>query len=241
MSFFKKKSGDKVEQKSEARFDNISVCKSEQELIEKYGGMALEKQFHFGEIVGSLSWNVDMQTGEISFGDQFVFPFQVLGTFSHSSETWLWAWANERAGIPENLMKQALALQKYGQDNEIDLLKNSEFDANRTDLHLIGSIASGMFNASGYYLANYGPGTMCVTVKSDEIDRNYKDSHYSIAAVFPQFISLFEMNHKNALMGYLQAKGYETNEEGNVLTGRKDGKVITAEFDNLSRLTKLNG
>jgi len=26
-----------------------------------------------------------------------------------------------------------------------------------------------MFNASGYYLANYGQGTMCVTVKSDVI------------------------------------------------------------------------
>jgi hypothetical protein len=214
---------------------------SEQELIEKYGGIALEKQFHFGEIVGDLSWGVDMQTGEISFGDKFAFPLQILGTFSHSSESWLWAWANERSGIPENLMKQALSLQKYGQDNEIDLLQNSEFDASKNDLHLIGLIASGMFNASGYYLANYGQGTMCVTIKSDEIDSSYENNHYSIMTVFQQLISLFEMNHRNALINYLRAKGYETNEESNILTGNKDGKVITAEFDNLSRLTKLNG
>ena len=241
MSFFKKVFGDKTDRKSETQFGDVAICKSEQELIEKYGGIALEKQFHFGEIVGDLSWNVDMQTGKISFGEKFVFPFQILGTFSHSSETWLWAWANERSGIPGNLMKQALTLQKYGQDNQIDLLKNSEFDANKSDLHLIGSIALGMFNASGYYLANYGQGTMCVTVKSDEIDSSYKNNHYSIATVFPQLISLFEMNHKNALISYLQAKGYETKEDGNVLTGSRDGKVITAVFDNLSRLTKLNG
>ena len=241
MSFLKNLFGDKTEQKSEIQTNNVSICKSEQELIEKYGGIALEKQLHFGEIVGDLSWNVDMQAGEISFGDKFVFPFQILGTFSHSSESWLWAWANERSGIPEKLMKQALTLQKYGQDIEIDLLRNSEFDAEKTDLHLIGSIASGMFNASGYYLANYGQGTMCVTIKSDKIDSSYENNHYSTMTVFQQLISLFEMNHKNALLNYLSAKGYETKEEGNILTGSKDGKVITAEFDDLSRLTKLNG
>ena len=241
MSFLKKIFGEKSEQQSEIQINNVSICKSEQELIEKCGGIALERQLHFGEIVGDLSWNVDMQTGEISFGDKFAFPFQILGTFSHSSETWLWAWANERSGIPANLIKQALTLQKYGQDNEIDLLKNSEFDANKTDLHLIGSIALGIFNVSGYYLANYGQGTMCVTIKSDKIDNSYTNNHYSIMTVFSQLISKFEMNHKNALINYLQAKGYETKEEGSILTGSKDGKVITAEFDNLSRLTKLNG
>ena len=241
MSIFKKSFGGKTEQTGENQTDNTYICKSEQELIERYGGVALEKQHHFADIVGDLSWNVDMQTGKISFGDKFIFSFEILGTFSHSSETWLWAWANERSGIPENLMKQALTLQKYGQDNEIDLLKISEFNANKTDLHLIGAIASGMFNASGYYLANYGQGTMCVTIKSDEIDSSYEPNHYTILTVFPQLISLFELNHKNALINYFQAKGYETKEEDNNLKGSKDGKVIKAEFDNLHRLTDLKG
>ena len=211
------------------------------ELIEKYGGIALEKQRHFADIVSDLSWNVDIQTGEFSFGDRFTFPFQILGTFSHSSETWLWAWANERSGIPENLMQQALMLQKYGQDNGIDLLKNNQFNASKTNLHQIGLIALGMFNASGYYLANYGQGTMCVTIKSDKIDNSYENNHYFAMTVFQQLISLFEVNHRNALINYLQAKGYEIKETDNTLTGSKDGKIIKAEFDNLFRLTKLNG
>ena len=94
---------------------------------------------------------------------------------------------------------------------------------------------------NGNYLANYGQGTMCVTVKSDKIDSGCENNHYSIMTVFQQLISLFEMNHRNALINYLQAKGYETKEEDNILTGSKNGKVITAEFDNLFRLTKLNG
>lgn len=241
MSLFKKIFGNETKQTGENQVDNVFVCKSEQELIEKYGGIALEKQHNFGNMVGDLSWNVDMQTGEISFGDKFIYPFQILGTFSHSSETWLWAWANERSGISDNLMKQARALQKYGEENEIALLRNSEFDATKNDLHLIGLIASGMFNSSGYYLANYGQGTMCVTIKSDKIDKNHENSHHSILTVFPQLISLFEMNHKNALINYLQAKGYETKDDNNVLTGSKEGKVIKAEFDELFRLTKLNG
>jgi hypothetical protein len=237
MSFLKKVFGDKTGQA-----DNSSVCKSEQELIEKYGGIALEKQRHFSSILSdSHHWDVDMDTGEIRFGDKLIFPFQILGTFSHASESWLWAWANERSEIPATLMKQALALQKYGQDNEIDFLKNSCSDAAMNDLHLVGLIATGMFNASGYYLANYGQGHMCVTVQSDEIDNGYESNHHSILTVFPQLISLFEMNHQKALIHYLQTKGYETKEEGNILTGSKDGKIIKAEFDNLFRLTKLNG
>jgi hypothetical protein len=213
------------------------------ELIEKYGGIALEKQCHFGDIVSDLSWNIEMQTGEISFDGKFIFPFQILGTFSHSTETWLWVWANERSGISENLMKQALTLQKYGKDNGIDLLKNSQFNATKTDLHLIGCIAVGMFNASGYYLADYGQGIICVTVKSDKIDHSYENAnnHYSVITLFPKLISMFKMNHRNALINYLKAKGYETKEEDNILTGSKDGNIIKAEFDNLYRLTKLNG
>ena len=235
MSFLKKIFGNEPEQT-----DSVA-CNSEQELMEYYGGITLEKQQHFSNIVGDLSWNVDIQAGEITFGNRLIFPFQILGTFSHSSETWLWAWANEQSGIPGSLMEQALALRRYGQDNGIDLLRVDQFDATQKDLHLIGIIASGMFGSSGYYLADYGQGTMCITIKSGQIDKSFENSHHAVLTIFPQLISIFEMNHKNALMNYLQAKGYDVNVDESGLEGSKNGKVVKAVFDELSRLTKLDG
>jgi hypothetical protein len=244
MGFFNKifGRGEKTEQLDETQpQQNSGPCKTEQELIERFGGNSFDKQIDLGEIIGENDWNVDMTKGEISFGSNLVFPIQVLGTFSHSSETWLWAWANTKSGLSENMTQQAHQLKKYGEENEIGLLSNSEFDATIDDLHLIGLIASGIFNSSGYYIADYGQGAMVVTIRSEKVDKIHKDNHHRILTVFPQLISQFEMNHNLALTNYLIAKGYKTLENGTKLTATKNENTITAEFDDQSRLLKLNG
>jgi hypothetical protein len=220
---------------------NLTPCKTLEELLERYGGIAFDKQLDFADVIGNNNWNVDMAKGQIEFGPDLSFPIQVLGTISHSSETWLWAWANTQSGLPENIIKQSLELKKYGEANEIDILRESSFDFGRDDLHLIGIIASGMFNSTAYYIADYGQGAMVVTLKSDKIDNAHADNHHRILTVFPQLISQFQMNHKSAFKNYLQAKGYSTNEQKNKLIGTKGANTITAEFDDTFRLTKLNG
>ena len=44
-----------------------TACKNEQELLEKYACIALEKQSDFAEVIGDNNWNVDMGKGEISW------------------------------------------------------------------------------------------------------------------------------------------------------------------------------
>lgn len=220
--------------------DNL-IYRTEQELIERFGGIAFDKQYDFATVIGNNNWNIDMSKEEISFGPNLDFPIQVLGTFSHSSETWLWAWANKKSGLSEHIMQQALQLKKYGEDQGIDLLSSSSFDFSKDELHRIGLIASGMFNASAYYIADYGQGAMLVTIKSDLIDRQRQDDHLRILSVFPQLISQFEMDHRIALQRYLEEKGYKISEQGARLTATKRGGTITADFDEFSRLSNLKG
>jgi len=234
--------GAKVEQVTSTKEpeDNFSY-RTEEELIERFGGIAFDKQYDFATVIGNNNWNIDMGKEEISFGPNLDFPMQVLGTFSHSSETWLWAWANTKSGLSEHITQQALQLKKYGEDQEIDLLSSSSFDFSKDELHRIGLIASGMFDASAYYIADYGQGAMLVTIKSDFVDHQRQDDHLRVLSVFPQLISQFEMNHKIALQWYLEEKGYKISDEGAQLIATKGGDRITAEFDELSRLTNLNG
>lgn len=215
--------------------------KTETELLEQYAAVALEKQIDLYEVIGDSAWNFDMKSGTITFGKEFVFPVQVLGTFSHSSETWLWAWANEGSNIPQNLLEQALRLKTYGEQHGIDLLRNPEFDATTQDLHAVGCVASGMFGASGYYLANYGQGTMVATVKSDEVDNLRKDDIPRLLTTFPQVISQFNVNHKAAFIHYVTAKGYAVTGNGNTVTATHQTGNATATFDNLGRLADLTG
>lgn len=238
MGFFNKIFGQN--NKIETQQD-LTAFKTDQELIERYGGIVFDKQLDFGDLIGNNNWNINIANGEISFGTNLVFPIQVLGTISHSSQTWLWAWANTKSGLTDKVIQQALELKKYGEDNEINILKNDTFDFSKEDLHLIGTIASGIHNSSAYYICDYGQGAMVVTIKSDQIDKNRKDNHFRIMTVFPQLISQFDMNHNLALTNYLTDKGYNISENGVKLTATKNGDTVTAEFDDQSRLIKLNG
>lgn len=216
-------------------------AQTEQELLERYAALAYDKQSDLYEVIGDNAWNADMDTGTISFGPELVFPMQVLGTFSHSSETWLWAWANAQSNLPARLLSQAEQLRAYGEQHGIELLTASEFDATEKDLHLIGIIAAGMFGASGYYLANYGQGTMVVTVKSELIDQVPKNDFARIPNAFPQVISAFEMNHRPAFIHYLTQKGYSVIETADTVSAVVDFGTLTATFDDLGRLANLQG
>lgn len=237
MSIFKKLFGKENEEASSAP---VNAATTEQDLLEQFGGIGLDKQRNLYAVIGDNAWNADMNAGTISFGADLVFPIQVLGTFSHSSETWLWGWANEKSGIAPALLQQALQLKKHGEQHEINLLKNSNFDAAINDLHIIGMIASGMFGASAYYLADYGQGILLATVKSDKIEKENRNDHVRISTVFPELISLFEMNHKAAFTHYVTQKGYTLHESSDQLTATRDNNSITAAFDEQSRLIKLS-
>ncbi|RYJ37109.1 hypothetical protein NU08_3863 [Flavobacterium anhuiense] len=215
---------------------------SENDFLEKYGALALEKQRNLYNVTGGLSWNVNMDAEEITFGDDLTFPMQVLGSFSHSSETWLWLWDNKAGGYAESVMQQALSLKQYGEENNIDLLSVGKFDAVPNDLHLIGMIATTMFNLSGYYLGNYGQGTMVVTLKDDAIDNTESEELSRILTVFPELISTFDIvNHKDAFINYLSQKGYELAVNGNEVKAEKNYNVINAVFNQHNLLTSLNG
>lgn len=216
-------------------------CKTEQELLERYSAIAFDKQIDLGDRIGSNRWNVDVPQGTIAFGPSLVFPLQILGTISHASNTWLWAWANTKSGLPASIIQQSLQLKKYGEDNGIDLLRHETFAFSADRLHVMGMIASGMFNSSGYYIADYGQGAMVVTLQDSTINKTQTDTAHRILTVFPQVISQFEVNHKMALKHYLKAKGYALTETENSVTGTKKGISITGQFDNLSRLTNLQG
>ena len=243
MSFFKKLFGTSdVAHKYMAHADSkytFPIAKSEQELIEIYGGLGFEKQADVSSIVGENSWHFSMETGSITFG-QLAFPVQILGTISHGSKTWLWAWANDKSGIPTHLKQQAFKLKEYGNTNQIELLSAAQFNATIDDVHLIGCVSSGMFDSSCYYIADYGQGAMLVTIHDRAFDKVEKQEHLRILTTFPQLISAFDMNHRHALKHYLLAKGYSISEVDYSVTGKKNGQSLTVEFDTFNRCINVN-
>ncbi len=219
---------------------NAPSSVTEQDLIERYAGISFDKQSNLYETIGDNAWNADLDIGEISFGADKKYPVQTLGTYSHSSNTWLWAWANDKADWPESVQMQAHQLKAYGEANNIDILKNASFGTEINDVHLIGLIASGLFDASAYYVADYGQGAMLFTITTDKLFAP-ENEHLRVMMVIPKMISAYEMNHKQAITHYLNTKSYQVTHAENAITGIKNGKTVMMEFDQQNRLTNLNG
>ncbi|NMM48892.1 hypothetical protein HH304_10820 [Flammeovirgaceae bacterium KN852] len=210
------------------------------DMVEQNAGLSFEKQMIFGEVIGSNSWNLDMGKGSIFFGS-LEFPIQIIGSLAFNNNSWMWGWANTKSGMPEKLLIQSNQLKEIGEERNIKELTDAHFYVDEGFEHRIGMMACGIFNSKSYYCANYGQGTLVVTIddpKIPEIDENKPEK---VLTNFPQLISGVELSHKNAFINYLIDRNFKLNIAENKIEGRKNNKVIVAEFDEIGRLKSLNG
>ena len=223
-----------------ATIANAPSHATEQDLLEYYVGICFDKQADLYEAIGDNAWNADLKACEISFGEGKTYAVQTLGTYSHQSNSWLWAWANKQADWPDSVQTKANQLKAYGDANHIDIFSNGSFGAPISDVHLIGLIASGLFASSAYYIADYGQGAMLYLIEGDKLAAA-KNQHARVITVIPQMISAYEMNHKMAITHYLNAKNYTISSDAGKLSAEKNGNSLIAQFDELNRLTNLDG
>ncbi|UII32321.1 hypothetical protein LVD17_00520 [Fulvivirga ulvae] len=247
MSLFKKLFG-KENQEEKVQVDNSdfkthqkSDGQSFEELFEQNAGLSFEKQMILGDVIGSNSWQFDMGSGTISFGDALRFPVQVIGSLSFNDSSWMWGWANAKSGIPENLLVQSNELKKLGEQKQIPELTDGHFSVEEGFEHKMGMAACGLFKSKAYYCANYGQGTLVVTIDSKEIPDIDKNRYEKMLTSFPQLISNIDVNHKAAFINYLIDREFQLKEENDKIEGSKDGKTITGEFDDMGRLKNLGG
>lgn len=210
------------------------------ELLSQNGAFAFEKQKKFHEITGQFAWNINLSQARLSFGD-YHFSFEVIGTLSFTDYSWMWGWANEKSGVPPNLLNGSLKLKSTGEQNKIEELTNRHFPITEGFEHKMGIIATGLLNADAYFCANYGKGTMVVTINEGQIPKIEKDKIEKVLTIFPQFISSFDVNHQQAFLNYLIDRGLEIKSSENTVEGLKHGKTITGLFDELGRLKNLKG
>jgi hypothetical protein len=246
MSIFKKLFGsDKPKEKTQidhSKYSQIekSDFNSLEELIEQNAGLSFEKQLVFGDIIGSSAWELDMEKGSIFFGT-LKFPIQIIGSLAFNNNSWMWGWANTQSGMPENLLTQSNQLKEIGEQKNIQELIDGHFNVEDGFEHKIGMMACGLFKSKSYYCANYGQGTLVVTIDDNKIPDIEKNRLEKVLTTFPQLISGIELNHRNALQNYLIDRDFELNISENKIEGLRNGKVLIAEFDEFNRLKSLNG
>jgi Family of unknown function (DUF6882) len=209
--------------------------------LENYGLLSLEKQDKLADVIGEHTYEIDLDDGTIRF-DSAEFPFQVLGTESDNTLTWLWAWAEEQTEIQENLITTSRTLRDWGEKEDLPELFTPSVDLGLVDGLAFALIASEVCKASCFYHDVYEGGSLFILLFDNRIDSQPSCNLTRLSKQFLNLISLYELNHKNALLSYLNAKGLSPVSEGAQITCKLEtGELLNAEFDVAGGLTSLNG
>lgn len=205
--------------------------------FERSALLALEKQDKLAAVAGEHFFEFDPDSGKARLGSGLECSAQVLGTQSDNTLTWLWAWAEEQAEVPEALIASALELREWGDRQGVPEFTEPQVDLDRADGTMIAMIAVDVVRASCFYREAYDGGALYLLLTADAIDRQAPLSAQRIAGYLKDLAAEHEINPRAALLSYLRAKGIPFTEEGAVVECLlTNGEEFRMEFDEQGRL-----
>ena len=110
-----------------------------------------EKVYQLGKF---KRMDYEQETGKMTFSDAGVVPrvvadFQIIGSLSSRSGTWLWAWDNPY--LLENTASAVYEVKKFGEENGISKLTSPKWKAQEKDAREMTAVAAYILKAPGAY------------------------------------------------------------------------------------------
>jgi hypothetical protein len=113
---------------------------------------------------GADQWGLDQTAGLLrwSFSDKNVeAPAQILATYSLSSGSWMWAWANETLSM--SLRQASEDVKRWGEANAAPMLTRSSMEISEEQAADLAAIAFRVSRATGFYRATTGTSIVYLT------------------------------------------------------------------------------
>ncbi|KAF9988114.1 hypothetical protein BGZ75_009953 [Mortierella antarctica] len=203
---------------------------------------SFDKQLALSDIIGSADWSADIANQTVTFGSRHCFKMQVMGTESTSSNTWLWAWANQ-GGIPAAALRASQELHALGRQNNIpEFMQTTLPITEEINGHNLTMIAAGVCNGDAYYRGPYDGGAVFMIIRDQDFPRETVDPAIRIPTVFSQAISALTIsNHKVAFRHYVEYYHGRIEETDNAICAEfHNGNRVEAKFEPSHRLTSIN-
>lgn len=205
-------------------------------------GTSVAQQKRMGELViGDNGWNVDLRNGEIAFGDRS-FKCGILGTESHTSNTWLWGWAHTESGLPENAAAPSRRAKRNLAECEEFITAKFGLDEVRTGHNLSMAAVGAAEKNVCYYRCPYNDGALFVQIEGlpDEVFEPLPID--ALTRQFVEVISSFYCDHRLLAAGMLYQNGFSLTEEMSAdggfssIVGKDGTRAVRFEFENVGGL-----
>lgn len=210
--------------------------------FETHAASAFARQLALADVIGERSWDLDLDEGQIKFGDDLSFPAQVLGSHSFSDDTWLWAWANTAADLPEHVLHASKALRSVGGRLGLQELTERKFGFGAVTDHMLAMLCSGLSAGTAYFRAPYGQGAAFVLLSGLPPQVLAPVPGPRAITVITDVISQFEVHHRKMAGAFLDQQGFKTTQSnGSLKATRPDGANIEISFDHAARIKEVTG
>ena len=210
--------------------------------IEKFALVSLEKQERLIRRLGDHIVELDLESGIARFNAEIVFPFQVLGTESDNSLTWLWAWADEQPEVSDDLLRSARDVKAWGAREGVAEFTIPSLDLNRADGIMLSLIASEICSASGYYRDAYDGGTLFILLHGADGGQPLEFDRTGIVRAMKDLASRYDIDQRKALTSYFSMKSLPFSDSGDTLNAElAGGDRLVARFDPAGRMITMNG
>lgn len=212
-----------------------------QDAFDTYAVAAWDKQMRLNDLVGKADWELDVEAGKLSFSNGPTWTIQILGSESFQSDTWLWAWANTKSGLPDALLRMAQQVREFGEQHDIDELIQPDIPLDWGDSHLLGSIAVGLCGAEAYYRCTHSAGAVCVLIRDDSYPPPQESPLSKLPELFFDAINNLDIrNHRLALTSFLRQHRATVQESAEHIEAQLPTGPLTATLDHHNRIREIS-
>lgn len=210
--------------------------------LEQYALLAMEKRNKLLRLTEGCFLELDLDAGTARFSETLAFPFQVLGTESENSFTWLWAWAEEQTEMPGQLMRSAREMKAWLEQNGLGEFARPSLDLDAADGSLLSCLAAEVCRASSFHRDPYEGGALYLLLFGSQIDGQPGFARSELVSALLELGARYPVSHRNALAAYLRSRAGSLVERPDSLQALlPTGEQIIAEFDPDGSVRLVNG
>ncbi len=210
-------------------------------LLEEHVIATLLGQLRLEAFVGAdTEWSITPQTGEVTLGGHR-FPLDAVGVETAADASFVWAWADE--GFTDEQVVSAMAVQAIGARRGIAELVTEQVPLDQLDGQLAGLLAAGVAQADAYLLGEQEGITIVLLLRDPALAAQPLPPTALVSAMNVLLEGDMPLDHHRAVRRFADRlpEGFSARVEESRVVLRGPDQEVTAEFDELGRIARVDG
>lgn len=210
-----------------------------------FGGMLRVQDMIEMYVAKGQGWNVDFATQKIKIGNS-KYPIQFIGSESIQSNDWLWGWENIN-GFDDSLLELVDEARAFGEKVGFDDLTTPNLPLTQSVTgYILSMIACGISDKNyGYYLCKHSGGVAFVALYDLPEKFFTPVSSTGFISNIMKAISLYGLDHKILVEGFLAWNGCDYHrEDNNIYATFENKEQLLIRFENIGdkkRIKNIDG